>query len=612
MKKRLFKALIPLLAVPGIVWAGPLADRLPAWLQGDTEKILAADEAFQLQVNLDPASNTVQANWRIADGYYLYRDKFRFALESPSVKLGAFTLPEGEIKSDPSFGEVEILRGNVAVALPVYFTAASPAESVELLCGYQGCKEGSICYPPIKKSIRLALDGLLPAAQAADTNVPPAARADGGSTGEAAGLLHGGGWAALLAFVGFGLLLAFTPCVFPMIPILSGVIVGQGERLTVSRSLSLTLAYVLAMALCYAILGVIAGALNINLQAQAQNPWLLAAFSLLLMLLALSMFGFYQLQLPAAWRERLTALSGRQQGGTLSGAAIMGMLSALIVAPCISPPMLAALLYINQSGDAVFGGAALFAMGLGFGLPLLLIGASAGSLLPRAGPWMDQVQRVFGVILLGMAIWFLGRILPGPIVLLLWGILAIGAAVFMGALDTLRPGSGWYRLWKGLGLVTLIYGAALVIGAAGGNHDWLRPLENYTTAQLPTAVVGGPPEFRQVSSVEELRREMQQAYQAQKPVMLDFYADWCIVCKELETYTFSDARVRQELEHIVLIQADVTDNAAPARELLQEFNLFGPPAVLFFGSDGQERSNYRVHEFLDTEQFLGVLRAALR
>jgi thiol:disulfide interchange protein DsbD len=419
-----------------------------------------------------------------------------------------------------------------------------------------------------------------------------------------------------LWFFGFGLLLAFTPCVFPMIPILSGIIVGQGSRMTTRRAFVLSVIYVLAMSVTYTIAGVIAGLFGANLQAALQNPWVLSSFALVFVLLALSMFGFYDLQLPSSWQSRLTDLSNRQRGGTLIGVAVMGFLSALIVGPCVAPPLAGALIYIGQTGDPWLGGLALFSLSMGMGAPLVAVGTLEGRYLPRAGGWMNAVKAVFGVALLGVAVFLLERVVPGWVSLLLWSALFIISAVYLGALEPLgMDASGYRRLWKGLGLVFLAYGVLLMIGAAsGGGGDVLQPLKGVGVAGAApgTGQASSGLSFKKVKGTAGLEAGLAEARAAGKPVMLDFYADWCIACKELEKFTFSDAAVQKALDGAVLLKADVTANDADDQALLKSLGLIGPPAILFYGPDGLERRGYRLVGFKPAAEFRPHAERALR
>jgi len=409
-------------------------------------------------------------------------------------------------------------------------------------------------------------------------------------------------WLALLSFFGFGLLLAFTPCVFPMIPILSGIIAGSGENISTQRAFVLSVVYVLATCVIFTIAGVVAGLAGANLQAAFQKPWILWSFAIVFVLLSLSMFGFYELQLPSRFQSKIADFSNRQQGGSLIGVAIMGLLSALIVGPCVAPPLAAAVLYISQTRDPVFGGLALFVLSLGMGAPLVVFGTAAGRLLPRAGAWMDAVKAVFGVLFLGLAIWMLARVLDAFWIMLMTGALAIASAVYLGALERLPEGaSGWRRLWKALGIVLLVAGAAEILGAAAGGRDVTQPLAGIVAG-------GGKSDssalaFRTIKSVDDLDRALAEAKAAKQPVMLDFYADWCVSCKEMEKFTFSQPDVHKALAGFVLLKADVTANDDADQALLKRFSLFGPPATIFF-SDGAERRALRLIGFEKADDFI--------
>lgn len=603
-----FMSVLLLLSLAGPVVAGTsIGERLEGLFGSNAgDDILHPEDAFRLTVD-DSNPARLQLTWEIADGYYLYRDKFSVTSDSDAVAVGGLQIPPGQIEGDPNFGEVAVHRDRVTVTAPLSRAAAKPGE-FELTVGYQGCKEDSVCYPPQTRTLAMNMSPV-PAA-AATAAEPPAGSSQSAQDTITERLQTGGLWLNIAAFFSFGLLLSLTPCVFPMIPILSGVIVGQsgrdGRQISTVFGFMLSLAYVLALALTYAVLGIIAGSFHFNLQAAAQDPWILSLFAAVFVALALSMFGFYQLQLPAAWQSRLQSL-GSQRSGSLWGAAIMGAVSAIIVGPCVAPPLAGALLYISQTGDALLGGTALFAMGLGFGMPLLLIGASAGRLLPAAGGWMETIKQVFGVIMLAVAVWFLGRILPDAVTLMLWALLLIISAVYMGALDSLQPGARWQRLWKGLGLALLVYGIVLMLAAVSGGSDPLRPLEG---SRLQAPVSGNDkqqPEklpFAAIKTVDDVRGARQQAALESRPVMLYFSAEWCVVCAELEQYTYRDAAVHKALSDFHLIKADVTDNDARDRALLQHYGLFGPPAILFFDADGDERRELRLVGFIDADDFV--------
>lgn len=588
-------------------------------------EFLDPEQAFVLTVDTVNAS-TVRARWDIAPGYYLYRNKFSIATPvtggaainaqdiTPRITVGEFTAPRGEVKADPNFGSVEVYHQPVTLHVPVTrATATTATEEITLEVRYQGCADAGFCYPPITKQVTLTL----PAGNASFVAAPVA-----GETGvdETAGiatdaelpeqdryarsLASGNTALTLLMFFGLGVLLAFTPCMFPMIPILSSIIVGQGAGLSTRRAFSLSLTYVLAMALAYTVAGVLAGLFGGNLQAVFQNPWILGSFVAVFVLLALSMFGFYELQLPSRWQGKLADMSNQQRSGSHGGVAVMGLLSALIVGPCLAAPLAGALIYIGQSGDAVLGGAALFALSMGMGLPLLAIGTSAGKLLPRAGGWMNAVKAVFGVLLLAVGVWMLERIVPPQIIMVLWAVLLIISAVYMGALEKLAPeASGWRKLWKGAGVVLLIYGGLVLLGAASGGKDVLRPLQGTAFMGGASTLAEQPLPFKTIKDVADLNRELAVAQMQAKPVMLDFYADWCVSCKEMEKLTFADPGVRQALAGMVLLQADVTANDAQDQALLKHFGIFGPPSIIFFGADGAERRTRRLVGFLEPAAF---------
>jgi len=570
--------------------------------------LLPPDEAFRFFAEVRDA-NTLWVGWQIADGYYLYREKFKLALVGASgVTLGNYGIPRGEPKHDEDFGAVEVFHREIGFSVPLSRADGRPV-NIQLQANYQGCAEKGVCYPPMQKTASLDLPaGSAGTVAAAATNpAEPVSEQDR----IASALQSDSVWATVLSFLGFGLLLAFTPCIFPMIPILSGIIVGHGHTITTGRAFMLSLSYVLASALAYTVFGVLAGLFGSNLQALFQEPGVIAAFSVLFVLLALSMFGVYTLQMPAFIQSRIVSVSNRQHGGTLAGAAVMGALSALIVGPCVAAPLAGALIYIGQTGDAVLGGLALFALGLGMGVPLLIIGASAGKLLPKAGTWMNAVKAAFGVGLLAIAVWLLERILPAAASMFLWAMLLIIPAIYLGALDALpHPVSGWRRLWKGVGIVMLAYGVLLLIGVASDSTDPLQPLRGMyaTTAKAASRSMA----FQKVKNIDDLNQKVAAAEGAGKWVMLDFYADWCISCKEMERYTFADPKVRDALDDVVLLQADVTQNSADDQALLKSFGLIGPPATLFFGPDREERKPFRVVGYMKADEFLGHLQKVLR
>jgi len=595
----------------------------------DAADPIEPEKAFAMRAQALDAQ-TLEVVFTVAKGYYLYGDKFRYEAEPATVTLGAAQKPAGKLKHDEFFGEVETHRGELRVLLPV--NAPAGIDRFELHVTSQGCWDGGICYPPTpqRASIDLSapptprgglLAGLLGkgaggAAQSAPAaaDIPPSSTAPsatdavaGDESGRIASLLQDASVPLiLLSFFGFGLLLSFTPCTFPMIPILSGIIVGHGHKVSHVRAFTLSLAYVLGMAATYALAGIAAGMTGTLLSAALQNVWVLSAFALVFVLLSLSMFGFYELQLPSALQSRLATTASHEKGGHLGGVAVMGVLSALIVGPCVAAPLAGALLYIAQTGDAVLGGWALFAMGLGMGAPLLAVGVASRSLLPKVGPWMEGVKKAFGVLMLAVALWMLSPVLPPLATMLGWTALLVLSGIFLHAIDPLPPhAKGWQRFWKGVGVVLLIGGAAMLVGALAGSRDPLQPL---AVLRAETSAPVATPQFDKVSSIAELDARLAGAG---RPVMLDFYADWCVSCKEMERYTFSDPQVAARMGRMLLLKADVTANTDDHKALLKRFGLFGPPGIIFFDAAGQERSGLRVVGYMKAEPFAAVLDRAL-
>ncbi len=565
------------------------------------EELLHPSVAFRPSVRALDAQ-TVEVSFEIAKGYYLYRDKFRFSAALGTLQLGAPTLPKGKEKDDETFGKVEVYYEGVSIRLPVERNS-SGTQPLMLTISSQGCADAGVCYPPQKQTLSLELP---------DPVMSPAAATLEASIDEpdhiARLFRQADLWLLLVSFFGFGLLLSLTPCVFPMIPIVSGIIVGSGRDghgVSHLRGFILSLAYVLGMAGTYALAGVAAGLTGTLLSSVLQNPWALSGFALVFVALSLSMFGFYELQLPSFLQSKISEEAGHLKSGSLAGVVLMGGLSAVMVGPCVAAPLAGALLYIGQSGDAILGGAVLFCMALGMGAPLLAVGLSAGTLLPKSGPWMEAVKKAFGVVLLATALWIVSPLIPTAVQMGIWALLLIVPAIFMHALDSLPPhATGWHRFWKGIGVVMLIVGAACLLGALSGAKDPLRPLAELGRAQKAGAQRGLS--FERVASLAELEARLKAAG---KPVMLDFYADWCVTCKEMERDTFSDARVQQKLAGILLLQVDVTANTGADKALLQRFNLFGPPAIVFFNSTGEEISSVRVVGYQHPEQFFKVLDA---
>ncbi len=572
-----------------------------------TTELLPPEQAFQFFADVKD-EHTLHISWLIADGYYLYKDKLSVKLDqSTPTGLGKLSLPKGESHHDEEFGQVEIYRNQLSLDVDLQRQSLA-AETLTLTAKFQGCADRGVCYPPMQSNVAL----LLPEAKTLSSAAKVPVVATVSEQDRIVDSLKQDSLAlTLLSFFGFGLLLAHTPCTFPMIPILSGIIVGHGDQVGTRKAFFLSASFVLASALMYTAFGVLAALFGSNLQATFQEPWVIATFAGMFVVLSLSMFGFFNLQLPAALQSRLHQSSDEHRDGSYLGAGIMGALSSLIVGPCVAAPLAAALIYIGQTGDVLLGGSALFVMGLGMGVPLLLIGASAGKLLPKCGPWMNSTKAVFGVIMLGVAAWMLSRIVPATVTMLLTAMLLIIPAIYLNAIEPLpQPASGWKKLWKGLGLIMLVFGVLQLIGLSAGNSNPLQPLaglalggESQGRVQTKQTM-----HFQRIGSIAELDQKIQQAKANKQWLMLDFYADWCISCKEMEAYTFADPQVRQQLKDFVLIQADVTANNDEDKALLKRFNLIGPPGIVFFDPEGQERSTQRIIGFQDAATFVNSLK----
>jgi thiol:disulfide interchange protein DsbD len=565
---------------------------------------LPADQAFVLST-ASTSRDRVQLRWDIADDYYLYRDKVTVKTVATDVQLGSLSIPGGEKKHDEYFGEQVVFHEQMLADVPV--VAAAGVTEVPLEITYQGCADAGLCYPPIKKTVVVKLASTTVAA-AAD-GAPKPMRSEQDLLADK--IRDGNLFAVLASFFGFGLLLAFTPCVLPMVPILSGIIVGAGNGKPVARSraFALSVAYVLGMALTYTIAGAAFAAAGQQAQAFFQQPWMIALFAALFVWLALGMFGLFNLQVPGWLQERVSRISDKQQQGTLIGTAIMGALSSLIVTACVAPPLVASLAVIGQSGDVFRGGAALFAMSLGMGAPLLLVGASAGELLPRAGAWMDTVKQVFGIMMLGVAIWMLSRILPGPVTLGLWAALAFVTGYWLLLMGGRDKNRGATVVRRGFGALAAIYGVLLLVGALSGRSDPLQPLAGVVGApagapgEAASGAVHAGAHFKRIKSVADLDAAIAAANASGKTVMLDFYADWCASCKEMEKYTFPEPSVQAALTKTVLLQADVTANDDVDQALMRRFGILGPPSILFFGMDGAEKPDYRVVGYKPADEF---------
>ncbi len=588
------------------------------------QEFLPPTEAFRVSATA-LAADRIRVSFMVAPGYYLYQKRLKAALEGApaGVTLTPVTWPAGSAHNDEYFGQQTVYPESFEAELALQRGTTTGALTIGLAIGLQGCAEAGLCYPPDTRHLTVAL----PAVGAAPSTPTSAAAAPASPSGspesaasaatEAAGaataatgmvseqdrlaklVAHGSLWLVLASFFGFGLLLAFTPCVLPMIPILSGIIAGQGEQVTPMRGFLLSLSYVMGMALTYTIAGAAFAAAGQQAQAIFQQPWILALFALMFVGLALAMFGFYELQLPAGLQTRLNGVSGKLSGGKVLSTALMGALSSLVVTACVAPPLVAALAVISQTGSVLRGGLALFSLSIGMGAPLLVVGASAGKLLPRAGAWMETVKQVFGVLFLGVAVWMAERILPERLVMVLW------AGVAGAALWVFWPRRGWRPLGGGLALrgvlvaAAALWGLALLIGAGFGGKDPLRPFEGTRFgAATPQALV-----FTRIHSVADLDRELAAAKAAGRRVMVDFSAEWCVSCKEMEKYTFRDPAVQAALAPYVLLQADVTGNTPDDQAMLARFAIFGPPTTAFFGPEGRERTDFRLVGFVAADAF---------
>jgi len=564
---------------------------------------------------------TIEIAFEVAPGYYLYREQFKFA--APAATLGAPVIPPGKVKFDDTFQkDVETHRDLLRIAVPVQQANGT----FRLAVNYQGCADKGLCYPPaqMRADVSLAAFGgngsvrVLPGREmpipaegsAADAGAAPGVAINTASATDSAGIeaaLRSGRFAVIVGvFFAAGVLLSLTPCVLPMLPILSSIIVGQGGVPSRGRSFALSVSYSLGMALIYTALGIAAGLAGEGLAAYLQNPWVLGLFAAALVALSLAMFGVYELQLPTAFTSPLSHASQRLPAGRFAGVFAMGGVSALIVSPCVAAPLAGALVYLSQTRDVTLGGTALFALAMGMSVPLLLIGASAGALLPKAGAWMDEVKRVFGVLLIAVAIWIVQPVLPASVALALWGALLVGSAVLLWH-ATGAAGSAWLRQGRRvLAAVLAVFGVLQLVGAASGGSDPMQPLAHLGTQSAAAHALP----FTPVRSEAELDAALLNARNAGKPVMLDFYADWCVSCKEMERFTFTDPAVRSALAGALLLKADVTQNNADDRALLKRFALFGPPGTIFFNPQSQEIANLRVIGYQNSERFLQTLRAA--
>jgi len=581
---------------------------------GPKDEPLPVEEAFRFRTELaDPF--TLKVIWAIAPGYYLYRHTLGATATSDTAQLGPPQLPPGEPKVDEEYGDTLVFFDEVTMTVPL--TRSSPAaRDLPLTIRFQGCKEDSICYPPQAVATTVSLPDAGVGAASAATLAAPESEQDRLFT-----LIRDGNLFAVMAmFAGLGLLLSFTPCCLPMYPILSGIIVGQSTQAGTrdgapkgsTRAFLLSLAFVLGMATTYTVLGAVFAAAGSQVQAVMQQPAVTIGVALLFVALSLSMFGLFDLQIPASWQTRLNSISGEQRSGSFIGAAIMGVISAAVVTTCVTPPLVAALTVIAKTGDVARGALALFALGIGMGIPLLAIGASAGRLMPKAGAWMVSVKAAFGLMMLGMAVWMLDRLWPGTLTLALWAVLLVIGGVFLGAFAPLDGSAAMSRkMGKGFGIVAVLYGAALLVGALAGSEDALRPLQ-FVNAPSASGAERGPGEgkaFTRIKTVADLEQAVASARSEGRPVLLDFYADWCVSCKEMEKYTFPDPAVQAALTGSVVLQADVTAVDAEDQELMRHFGIIGPPTIMFFTADGIEQTSRRIVGFKPAADFAAHVSA---
>lgn len=575
----------------------------------DQEEFLPPEQAFQFDFE-QLSDGTVKLHWDIADGYYLYQKRLKLTDTNKQPLTDVAFLTQSEEKNDPNFGLVQVFHHQLDIeALPV---------TNQLMLSYQGCSENGLCYPPQRKTLDVqSATKTASNAKVSESSQPAptanqalAVEEDAGAI--AAMLANAEGYWVVLTFFVLGLGLTFTPCVLPMIPILAGIIAGQGTNITLRRGIGLSTAYVLGMSLTYTLAGVLVGyfGAKMNLQASLQSPTALIIFSALFAALAMAMFGFYELQLPSFLRDRLDRMGQNSSGGKYAGVALMGLISALVVSPCVSAPLAGALVYISTTGDALLGGASLFALSLGMGVPLILVGAGGGKWLPRAGGWMLEVKAFFGVLLLGVAISLLSRLLPGNVSILLWSLLAIVYAAHLGNFGQSESLSSWGKTRRGLSIALMVYGISLLLAGLAGHDDPLKPLA-FVSAPAQSGAKQEKPLFVRYDSISAMETAMREASTAGYPVVIDLYADWCASCKVMEREVFSRPEVRDLGEKVTFIQLNMTDNTPEQSAFLQQHGLFGPPSLLFYKKNGQELISARVQGELGPQQFISQVNKLL-
>lgn len=563
---------------------------------------LPASEVFKVNVKkIDP--NTFAIQWDILPKYFLYSDRIQLNSDNDDIaQLGTLRFPTPLTKTDKQGRTFKVYRNQLT--LPVGVLGITPGETIVNL-RFQGCADDGFCYPPEARQIKLAIDDKLALSQVdletlkAPEEVTPEKTEQ--SEQDIADIFANHNWIMiLLIFYGFGLLLSFTPCILPMVPVLSGIIVGHGKTATTKKAFFLSLSYVLSMSVTYAVVGAVVALLGANLQISMQSPWAISLFSLIFVLLALSMFGFYEFKLPDAWQSKIVGSSREQRGGHYLGAAIMGCLSTLILSPCVTAPLIGVLTYIAQTGNVLLGSVTLFTLSLGMGTPLLLIGTSAGKWLPESGSWMNAVKAFFGILLLAVAIYLMTRILPAGLIMGLWACLLIFSGIYSGALT--KSNTNQEKLCQGIGIILLTYGLLILIGASMGSSNPLQPLANLQAAPTVTNAF----ESARAQSVKSVELAIKQAFG--KPVMLDFYADWCASCKVMENTTFKDPRVQKALSHFIVIKVDVTANNQNDRALMQHFRVVAPPTFIFFNAQGVQLNNLKKVGELNADEFMQTIK----
>jgi thiol:disulfide interchange protein DsbD len=562
-------------------------------------KPLPASEAFTLTAFMDNSKQLI-LQWALAPDYYLYQQQIKILPTNKNkAKIGTIVLPDGEIRHDDLHGTFQAYTNNLVVHVPIEQTATG---LLNLSISYQGCSSKGFCYPPVRQNISVNMAHISGPTDLTDNLVNLGShpvKATLSKQGYITQLLMGHHWLVIImSFLVLGLLLAFTPCVLPMVPILSSIIIGFGNKISTHKAFMLSLAYVLGMAVTYAAAGMLVAMAGSSVQVALQKPWVIIVFSFMFAVLALSLFGLFELRLPNKLQQRVTRWSHRHEGGTYLGVFFMGGFSTLVVSPCVSAPLVGVLAYIAESGDIILGGVALLALGIGMGIPLLLIGTSAGKLLPKSGAWMNTIKHLFGLLMLALAIWMLSRVFSADVIIFLWALLAIGAAVFIW--QSKHSHLVWRKLHQGFGLALLSYGFILVGGAFSGSTDPLHPLSQFgvQTAQLPTM------KFAVVKDMNDLNQQLSLAKAANKQVLLDFYANWCVSCVAMDTHVFNRPEIFQALNNFVILRADVTENNEFDQELQRRFNVIAPPTIIFFNAAGKQLQQQEIVGEVDEKEFL--------